>query len=207
VSGAVRLNGPAPPDGIRIQLSSSNPQVVSVVETVTIRAGQSSANFIIQTASQISGTLQVVIMARHGNVAQRAQLTVISLPPDLAADRIEFRIIQKTSRFAGAVEIRGIVKNVGGGASGTGRRRVVLYEGDNIVDQQFFANVAPGQEVSVVYPRRWDISSPSEGEFPPTYRLFVEHTNDDANLRNDQTERSGIDINRTWNTIRVNQAF
>lgn len=74
-----------------------------------------------------------------------------------------------------------------------------------MVAQVPFQNLAPAQEVNLVYERNWDAASPAEGEFPPTYRLLIGYdpdilldgnpNNDDCNSNNNQLERSGADVN------------
>lgn len=130
--------------------------------------------------------------------------------PDPAAQRIDFRIIARASRFQGQVEISGVVKNVGQAAyeSRPNQQSVHLYEGNRLVAQQAFQNLAPGQEVRVQFVRGWNASSPSEGEFPPTYKLVIVYDpdirldgnpkNDDCRGNNDVLQRSGGDINNLF---------
>jgi hypothetical protein len=127
--------------------------------------------------------------------------------PNPAAHRIDFRILNRTSQFRGQVQITGVVKNLGNAAyiSNPNQQSIHLYEGSRLVTQKPFQNLTPGQEVTVTYTRSWDASSPSEGEFPPTYKLLIVYDpdirldgnprNDDCNAANNQKQRSGADIN------------
>lgn len=127
--------------------------------------------------------------------------------PDPAAQRIDFGILSKSSQFQGRVRVTGIVKNVGIGAyeSSPTQQNMLLYEDTRVVANQPFHNLTPGQEVRVTYDRNWNASSPSEGEFPPTYKLLVVYDpdikldsnpkNDDCNGGNNRLERSGSGIN------------
>jgi hypothetical protein len=131
-------------------------------------------------------------------------------PPDPAAQRIDFSLISQESQFQGRVRIVGVVQNIGQGAfeSRQGQQEVQLYENSQLIASTPFQNLSPGQEVEVVYERNWDTSSPSEGEFPPTYRLVITYDpdiemdgnprNDDTNNSNNTKERSGSDINRLF---------
>ena len=127
--------------------------------------------------------------------------------PDPSANRIGFRLINKTSQFAGNVEIIGVVKNVGGAAyeSGPNQQGMHLYADTHLVKSQAFQNLAPGQEVEIRHSRPWNSSSPAEGEFPPEYKLIITYDpdiridanpkNDDCNGANNVKTRSGADIN------------
>lgn len=140
-------------------------------------------------------------------------LTLKSLEPaDPAATQIQFAITNQTSQFRGTVKITGVVKNIGDSLfdSGSGQQSVLLYEiplgGSPILRaQKNFEDLAPGQKLKLSYSRNWDASSPSEGEFPPNYRVVISYDpdiyidgnpfNDDANLGNNQRDRSGSGIN------------
>jgi hypothetical protein len=127
--------------------------------------------------------------------------------PDPAAQRIDFRIVSRTSQFAGSVEIVGVVKNLGGGAyeSQPNQQMMHLYEDARLVKHQAFHNLAPGQEVTIRYTRSWNSASPAEGEFPPTYKLVIVYDpditkdgnpkNDDCVWANNTRTRSGTGIN------------
>lgn len=132
--------------------------------------------------------------------------------PDPAVQRIDFSIVSRTSQFSGKVRITGVVKNIGMESyiSGPNQQEVFLYEGpmggtSKLVARKKFQNLNPGQEVTVTYERQWDASSPSEGEFPPSYKVIIVYDpdirldgnpkNDDCNMNNNQKERSGTEIN------------
>jgi len=132
--------------------------------------------------------------------------------PDPAAYRINFKIIQRYSRFRGRVRISGIVKNIGMQAFHSDPRQasVCLYEfvlgmRGRVVARRSLEDLAPNTTISLVYYRNWDSSSPAEGEFPPNYVLLIAYDpdilsdgnpqNDDCNYKNNQLERSGSDIN------------
>lgn len=127
--------------------------------------------------------------------------------PDLSADRIEFGIVSKTGQFKGKVRVVGVVKNVGNKdyKSSPHQQSIVLYQGNKLVSTKAFQNLAVNQEERIVYERDWDASSPSEGEFPPEFKLALTFDPDismDGNLENDECNstnnhktRSGADIN------------
>ncbi len=72
----VTLNGPAPPAGITVGLSSSNPAVASVPASAVVPAGATtSPNFTISTVSVTVSTV-VTISATYGSVTKTASLTV-----------------------------------------------------------------------------------------------------------------------------------
>lgn len=135
--------------------------------------------------------------------------------PDPAVQNIDFKIVSKRSQFSGKVRITGVIKNVGSEPyiSAPERQSVYLYEvpiggTPKLVAKKNFQNLNPGQVVTVSYERNWDAASPSEGEFPPSYRLVIAYDpditkdgnpkNDDCNSNNNQKERSGADINKLF---------
>jgi hypothetical protein len=70
------LSGPAPPGGVAIALTSSNPAVAAVQANVQVAAGATtSANFPITTTPVAAGT-HVTISATYQGVTQQAQLLV-----------------------------------------------------------------------------------------------------------------------------------
>ncbi len=79
VKGLVRLSGRAPKAGIArtvVYLSSSNPRVASVPETITVPAGQESAIFPITAVHVHDGPVQVGISASYGGEIRTDTLTV-----------------------------------------------------------------------------------------------------------------------------------
>jgi hypothetical protein len=126
---------------------------------------------------------------------------------DPAAQRIDFQILYKTTQFRGRVRVTGQIKNNGRlrYTSGANQQTVLLYEGPNLVASQNFQNLDPGQTVAFSFERMWDASSPSEGEFPPEYKILIiydpdinldgNRMNDDCNNANNQLIRSGSGIN------------
>lgn len=131
---------------------------------------------------------------------------------DLAARQIEANILRSISPFVAEIAVVGYVRNVGtlDYQSNPTQQVARLYEinpggAPRLVASQPFANLAPGQEIAVRYTRRWDRSSPAEGEFPPTYRLVIEFDpdiavdgnplNDDRVQPNNATEMLGTQIN------------
>ncbi len=138
-------------------------------------------------------------------------LTPVNVCPDPAAYQILFEMVRRFTQFKGRIRIVGVVKNVGGKdfRSNSEQASAHLYEGFpggrfNLVAHRPFANLAKGAEIRVTYERDWNISSPAEGEFPPTYRLLIVYDpditldgnkdNDDCNSRNNKKERSGSEI-------------
>jgi hypothetical protein len=131
--------------------------------------------------------------------------------PNPAVRAIDFAIVARTSQFAGKVRITGVVKNMGGAyTSGPKQQSVQLYEvplggQPRFLKQMAFQNLASGQEVKIAHERNWNASSPSEGEFPPGYKVIIVYDPDirlDGNVRNDdcasgdnQLEKSGSGIN------------
>ncbi|MEN9216456.1 MAG: hypothetical protein Q6K90_03920 [Gloeomargarita sp. HHBFW_bins_162] len=132
--------------------------------------------------------------------------------PDPAAQAVHFTLVNRTTPFQGRVRITGVIRNQGTAAyqSGANQQFVYLYEQmpggrPQLVAQRSFQNLTPGQEVTVVFERNWNSSSPAEGEFPPSYILEVGYdpdiridanpNNDDCRLGNNRLERSGSAIN------------
>lgn len=146
------------------------------------------------------------------NMRVRGQLTLAGCP-DPAAHEIRFQIVRSYTQFRKRIRITGIVKNVGKQAfvSGPNQASAQLYEiplgaaSGRMVAQRAFQNLAPGATISVSYERDWNSSSPSEGEFPPNYKLIITYDpdiymdankqNDDCGRNNNTKQRSGTDIN------------
>lgn len=134
--------------------------------------------------------------------------------PDLSATSIDFSIVSKTSQFEGTVRITGVIKNVGNKAytSSPHQQSIMLYEGTQMVAQKPFQNLAVGQQETITFERKWNASSPSEGEFPPEYKLTISFDpditldsnpdNDECNSANNRKSRSGAGINRLFNPIK-----
>ncbi|URR36226.1 hypothetical protein NBE99_03590 [Thermosynechococcus sp. HN-54] len=133
------------------------------------------------------------------------------LCPDPAVQAVNFSLMNRTTPFEGRVRITGIVRNRGTSTyqSGVNQQMVYLYEQmlggrARLVAQQPFQNLGVGQEVTVMFERPWNISSPAEGEFPPNYVLEIGYDpdiridgnphNDDCRLGNNRLQRSGAEI-------------
>lgn len=74
-TGQVRLNGPAPSGGLTVGLSSSNPALVVVPQSVTVQAGHPGASFGFG-ALFVTQSTTITITATAGGVSKTAQLTV-----------------------------------------------------------------------------------------------------------------------------------
>ena len=132
---------------------------------------------------------------------------------DPAAVAIKFDIIRRDNQFNGRVRVTGIVKNVGkapyidprGGAGAVRLYRAKPFTAANMVKSAPLRDLKPGQKQYIKHERNWHSSSPSEGEFPPTYWLVIQYdvditldgvkTNDDANNSNNRFSASGMAIN------------
>ncbi len=133
---------------------------------------------------------------------------------DPAAFEVRFDIVQRHDTWKALMKITGVVKNVGNQPFVSDPRQAVayLYElppgattGGTLRAQKQFGDLPVGGTVEVSWEREWNSSSPSEGEFPPSYRLLIGYDPDiymDANKQNDDCDqsnnsktRSGMDIN------------
>ncbi len=74
-TGTVTLSAPAPSGGAVISLASSNTNVATVLATITVPAGATSASFTV-TTKRVSGRTSVVISAGYNNTNVSATLTV-----------------------------------------------------------------------------------------------------------------------------------
>jgi hypothetical protein len=74
-TGIVTLNAPAPPGGAVVPLRSSNSTVATVPASVTIPAGQTTAQFTVRTTRPSSSSVSVTITATY-NGSRSAQLNV-----------------------------------------------------------------------------------------------------------------------------------
>lgn len=138
--------------------------------------------------------------------------------PDPAAVELKFQIVRRDTQFKGRIRITGVVKNIGGKPflCGPNQAKAYLYElpagvppasatGGRIVAQKEIRNLPAGASLFLTYERDWNSSSPSEGEFPNSYRLLISYdpdiyqdankNNDDCNQNNNKKDRSGTEIN------------
>jgi len=124
--------------------------------------------------------------------------------PDPRAKTIEYSLVNRTSDTTADILIKGTVDNVGteNYTSGVGQQSIELWEDTTKVAEQAFQNLAVGAEVTVEYPRSWNISGQ---EFPPDhYKLIISYdpdirddgvtTNDDCRLTNNSIIRSTAGI-------------
>ncbi len=83
-TGTVTLSGPAPTGGIVVALSSSNPKdAVSAMPTVTVPAGQTSANFTIYTANKSNSPVSITLTATYNGVSKTSSVLIYPIPPNL----------------------------------------------------------------------------------------------------------------------------
>lgn len=75
VIASVRISPPAPPGGVQVALSSSNPATASVPASVTLAEGDTVGAFPV-TTSAVSADTQVTISARLGTISRTTPLTV-----------------------------------------------------------------------------------------------------------------------------------
>src|SRR3989441_1274743 len=81
-TGTVTLTAPAPAGGAQVALSSSDPSVASVPDSVAVPAGATSASFTVTTSS-VSTSTPVTISGSYSGTTQGASLTVT--PPTLTS--------------------------------------------------------------------------------------------------------------------------
>lgn len=132
----------------------------------------------------------------------------------MAAD-IKFQIVRRDNQFRGRVRISGTVTNNGlkNFQSGRNQQSIILYEivpgaRPREVARRNFINLAAGQSINVSFVRNWNISSPAEGEFPPSYRVCLTYdpdiyidgndNNNDCNQRNNCKTENGSQISRLF---------
>jgi subtilisin family serine protease len=72
----VTLNGPAPPDGAVVMLTSSNPAVASLPASVTVAAGQTASAHYTITTTWVSANTPVTITGSYAGSTKTAVLTV-----------------------------------------------------------------------------------------------------------------------------------
>ncbi len=74
-TGQVTLTGPAPPGGLAVQLSSSNPAVAAIPASVIMKGGEARVQFTVVTA-QVKQAAAVMITAGAGGGSKPAVLVV-----------------------------------------------------------------------------------------------------------------------------------
>lgn len=81
--GVIELNGLAPPSGVTIKLSSSNPAVASVPPKITVAAGTVDQKFEVTTYPVVAATaVSIIAVPEGGSGTQTASLTIV--PPTVA---------------------------------------------------------------------------------------------------------------------------
>jgi hypothetical protein len=95
-TGTVVLSAAAPPGGMAIALSSSNPAAAAVPAGVTVLEGATTASFAVSTAGCVSGP--VIVSALHGGLSKSALLDVV-----VTADRV---VVERAEYFAKRHELR-----------------------------------------------------------------------------------------------------
>ncbi len=129
--------------------------------------------------------------------------------PDLAVERIEFSLLNRTGPTTGRVRITGHIRNIGTDyLSSPGQQQLQLWElvpgaRERLVARRDFQNLPAQGRLSVSYDRTWNAATMRE--FPPDYRvvisldpdIFIDGNpdNDDSNLRNNTHTESGRRIN------------
>lgn len=172
------------------------------------------------TRTHLLGLLTLTASLTLGPAPAEAQLSTRPLPQrkpplrkirllDLAAHRIEFQVLRRTSRFAGRVRISGVVRNVGTVTFQSGARQATayLFEGRRVVARQELRRLTPGQEVRLSITRSWSQTN----EFPPSYKLLISWdpdihmdgnpSNDDERRNNDSKVVTGHSMQRTWRLL------
>src|SRR5262249_4386570 len=74
-SGSVILSGPAPAGGLAVKMTSSNPALLPVPDTIPIQAGQSQTSFILNAGAVTTDT-DVTISAKIGTTTHSVIVTV-----------------------------------------------------------------------------------------------------------------------------------
>ena len=97
ITGTVALNGPAPPSGMSVSLSSSNIKLATVPASITVAGGDSSASFEIGS-SAVAKAQTVTIAAALGSVVQRTALQL--QPPALVSLTVAPASVQGSSTTA-----------------------------------------------------------------------------------------------------------
>lgn len=159
-------------------------------------------------------TIKTNKIPRTQNFQQLNTATLKSPCPDPAAAAINFSIVRRYDQFRASVKIEGVVTNQGAQyATGRGQQMIVLYEiipGHRPVEKarRAFGGLAPRQSVAISFVRHWNISSPAEGEFPPTYKVCIVYDpditldgnprNDDCNSGNNCKSRNGLAISELF---------
>lgn len=166
--------------------------------------GQATADPAKGLSPKVNGKIDPRVLEPLNN--RKAILDVLQ-KPDLAAQKIDFRISSRTSPSTGTVEIIGTVGNVGQAdfVSGRGQQEVQLYENGRLIAQLPFERLNRGAELQVRFTRSWNTTTFSRPSTTPVYKLYVVYdpdilndgnpNNDDVNHRNNFFERSGADIN------------
>jgi hypothetical protein len=133
VTGALKVFAPAPPAGLVVALSSSNPSA-QVSPHVTIPAGQSTAAFAIAT-SPVSTSTRAVITAANADCSATAGITVH--PAVLAGLSLSDTTSTGNAGLSGAVTLNGPAPSSGA--------IVKLQSSDLLVTVPAFVKIPAGE--------------------------------------------------------------
>jgi hypothetical protein len=179
-------------------------------------------NLMKSTISKMAIAIAVGIIPNIATIAQAENIEATPIPrrcdTDLAVQPVNFRIVKRASKYSGDIEITGIVRNIGSRpykSIVSGSTPVVkIYREQVGTSSRALATIPiteldAGKAIKVSYIRGWDASSPSEGEFPPNYRVAIEYGSKlnarlDCNASNNQVTRNGEDINALFD-VKVRQ--
>ena len=95
--GTVTLSGPASDGGATINLTSSNPALVSVPATVVIAAGTTTAVFFVRPSTNVSADTPVTISGSYQGVAKSGVFTVLTATDAVQITKAEF--VVKTGQW------------------------------------------------------------------------------------------------------------
>lgn len=123
--------------------------------------------------------------------------------PDPAVQEIKFEIVQKYSDFRGKVRITAVIKNIGADFNCDAllvlSERPIGSSAPTHSESVSFNSLTSNEELTVVYERDWNASSPNEGEFPPDYFCYISYDVDvpcqDCSFTNNTKTESGSKIN------------
>ena len=126
--------------------------------------------------------------------------------PKLTIPKIDFELVSRITDFTGNVRVTATVENVGTDfEGGQDWPQLILYEDDREVGHTVLGGLPEGEGANVSFERRWNASSPGEGEFPPAYLAAVVFGPDQDLTRVELnprcwklTSRFGSDINNLF---------
>jgi CARDB len=183
-----------------------------IMKTIKFVVSILGNSLLVSTAILMATTASTLAKPSLSTNSEYSQLNKVAIVQktscsfDLAAQKLEFTYFGPQNVNRRQVRVTGVIRNVGT-TNFQPPASAKIYITTSLLSTTPLPNLAPGQEVKVMYDTTWDSSSPSEGEFPPNYTLQIDYPisrdigsshggipSADCNNKNNRVERNISDV-------------